>query len=133
MKGREEFKLVSPIFRKNIYVNSMDYMRQGETPIDFFDVDYKRFPLATKVNFISVTLSAGDCLYVPAYFYLQSKTLAASETILLTEQYESHSQFVDLLMDGLEYDIVEEEETLAIDQAILDRINNFTSKKVSLE
>ena len=50
-------------------------------------------------------------MYVPAYFYIQSKTLhnanQTPETIMITDQYKSHSQFVDLLMDGLEDDIVE--------------------------
>ena len=111
LKGKEEFVMVSPIFRKNIYVNVVDFLPQGETPIDFFNPDYENFPLTKQVIFLNATLKAGDCMYVPAYYYLQSRTLTEDqgETIMIVDQYESHSQFVDLFMDGLEVDIVEEE------------------------
>jgi len=79
--------MVSPIFRKNLYVNAVDNMMQGETPINFFNVNTAKYPLARMVNYIKVALKAGDCMYVPAYFYIQSKTLNeyTSETIIVTE------------------------------------------------
>jgi hypothetical protein len=43
---------------------------------------------------LEVTLEEGDCMYVPAFYYIQSKTLASSkfgeerpETIMLINQY----------------------------------------------
>jgi len=44
-------------------------------------------------------------MYVPAYFYVQSETKGAGaegETIMIAEQYQSHSKFVDVLMEALE-------------------------------
>ena len=86
IKGKELFIIVSPIFRKNLYVNAADNIMQGETPLDFLNVNYTEYPLARQVNFIKVELEAGDCMYVPAYFYLQSKTLTESsgESIIIT-------------------------------------------------
>ena len=69
MKGKEQFKLVSPIFRQNIYVGVWDKYSEHFSPLNFFDVDLKRYPHAKEATFINVTLSAGDCLYIPAYYY----------------------------------------------------------------
>lgn len=104
-QGREQFRLVSPIHRKNIYVNVFDGYHNNSTPVDFFNVDYKKYPLVYQFNFIEVTLNGGDCIYIPAYYYVQSKTLGTglhSETIMISEQYESHSKFIDLFMEALE-------------------------------
>jgi len=112
--GKERFRLVSPIFRKNLYVNSFDNYPRGQSPVDFFDVDLKKYPLTTQFDFLEVTLAAGDCIYVPAYYYVQSRTEGegiASETIMIAEQYESHSRLIDVFMDAIEgEDVTEEEE-----------------------
>jgi hypothetical protein len=81
LKGKEQFKLVSPIYRGNIYVGAFDKLKKHETPVNFFDVDSERFPYAQLVNFLTATLNAGDCMYVPAFYYIQSRTLEDS-TIL---------------------------------------------------
>jgi hypothetical protein len=44
VRGKEEFKIVSPIFRQNIYVGVFESYKNYETPVDFFNPDYKRFP-----------------------------------------------------------------------------------------
>lgn len=69
-QGTETFRLVSPIYRKNLYVNVYHEEHNNTTPIDFFNVDYKSYPLAGQFNFLEVTLKAGDCMYVPAYYYV---------------------------------------------------------------
>jgi len=51
-------------------------------------VDEGRFPLTERVNFIRVLLEEGDCMYVPAYFYIQSQTVEmveGEETIMVAE------------------------------------------------
>lgn len=73
--GREKFRMVSPIFRKNIYVGEFEALQQDESPVDFFNPDYTRFPFTKHVTFIETILSNGDCMYVPAYYYVQSRTL----------------------------------------------------------
>ena len=75
MKGREHFKLVSPIFRKNIYAGTKEEFSNSFSPLDFFNVDFQKYPLAAEVKFIDAVVEAGDCLYVPSYYYIQSKTL----------------------------------------------------------
>jgi hypothetical protein len=61
---------VSPIYRQNIYVGLFDNLKPDETPVDFFDPDFENFPFAKKVKFVEAILDTGDCMYVPAYYYL---------------------------------------------------------------
>lgn len=68
--GKEQFKLVNPIYRKNIYANVFDGWHNNMTPVNFFDVDLKKYPLVAQFNFIDVTLNAGDCMYIPAYYFM---------------------------------------------------------------
>ena len=70
LKGHEEFVIVSPIFRQNLYVGALEELDPTDTPLDFFNPDYRQFPFAKDVNFLHAKLKAGDCMYVPAYFYV---------------------------------------------------------------
>ena len=54
----------------NIYVGKFDQIKDAQSPLNFFDVDYKKYPNAKEAYFMDATLSAGDCLYVPAYYYI---------------------------------------------------------------
>ena len=44
--------------------------KDHEVPVDFFNVDLQKYPFAKYVSFIDVEVKAGDCLYVPAFFYI---------------------------------------------------------------
>ena len=115
-QGQEEFKLVSPIYRDNIYVNAYEDQARGFSPLDFFNINWSLYPLAGQVNFVNATLNAGDCMYIPAYYYVQSKSTGvgglSSETIMIMEQYESHSKFIDVVMDGIEEERVASKESV---------------------
>lgn len=98
-------------------MNVYDDERNGTTPVDFFNVDLKRYPLVAQFNWIEAVLEAGDCLYVPAYYYVQTKTLSDQlghgdhlETIMIWEQYESHSKLVDVMMEALESENITDNE-----------------------
>ena len=43
LKGREEFRMVSPIYRQNIFVGAMEDMPSNFTPLDFFDEEHTKF------------------------------------------------------------------------------------------
>jgi hypothetical protein len=47
--------------------------------LDFFNIDYQLYPFAKQVKFIEAILEAGDCIYVPAYYYIQSQTFAEAQ------------------------------------------------------
>ena len=46
LKGTEEFKMVSPIFREQIYAGVDESINEMEVPVDFFDIRYEVFPWA---------------------------------------------------------------------------------------
>ena len=68
-------------------------------------------------------------MYVPAYYYVQSKTTASPEvdssgnvrtgrSIILADQYASHAAIVDLMLVGLEEDSVGSDKAHPFDRAI---------------
>lgn len=71
--------MVSPIYRQNIFVGNIEDMQPDESPLDFFDENHLEFGTTKNVQFLQADLEAGDCLYVPAYFYIQSKTLCNNQ------------------------------------------------------
>ena len=87
-------------------------MQANESPIDFFDEGLKDYPSTKMVNFLEATLSPGDCMYVPAYYYVQSKTLGddnymsdvhgEGQSLIITHQYESHSEMVEMVFEGID-------------------------------
>ena len=70
MEGTEKISLVSPIFRDNLYVGEVPGLGKDDTPLNFFDLNREKYPLLTQINFLDAILEAGDCVYVPAYFYV---------------------------------------------------------------
>lgn len=79
LKGHEEFAIVSPIYRQNIYVGALEELDPVDTPVDFFEPNPKLYPFTRDVNFLKAKLKAGDCMYVPAFYYIQSRTLGTAE------------------------------------------------------
>lgn len=69
VKGQERYRIVSPIFRKNIYVGDVSVLK-GESPLNFFDFDSDKYVFTKQAKFIDVILNAGDCMYIPAYYYI---------------------------------------------------------------
>ena len=76
VKGEEDFKLVSPVFKQNIYSGVIEELQPNETPIDFFDakVDTNKYPLYAEAKVLSVTLKPGQCLFAPAFYFVQSQS-----------------------------------------------------------
>ena len=70
--------------------------------IDLFAVDSEKYPLLGQVenHILKATLEQGDCIYIPAFYWYQSKTLG-EQSMLFTFGYESHSKLVDLLFDAI--------------------------------
>lgn len=45
LKGRERFRIVSPVYRQNIFVGNVEGMANDESPLDFFDEEQLNFAL----------------------------------------------------------------------------------------
>lgn len=87
-KGNEMFRMASPIYRQNLYVGAFEELASDKTPIDFFKLNYKKFPFVKDVKFLTVTLNEGDCLYIPAYFHYQQRSLGLQKNDM---KYKSNS------------------------------------------
>lgn len=77
LKGREKFRMISPAYRPNILVNNIEQMQENESPLDFFNEAHLNMTLTKDAQFLDAEVQAGDCIYVPAYFYIQSQTLCS--------------------------------------------------------
>jgi len=51
---------------------------------------------------LEATLDAGDCLFVPAYYYVQSRTLGDKDTIMLDHHFSPHSRVVEEMMNAID-------------------------------
>ena len=70
VKGSETLRIASPIFRQNLYVGVLPEYPKTESPVNFFNVNREMYPLAARANFLDAKLKAGDCMYIPAYYYV---------------------------------------------------------------
>lgn len=74
-QGKEEFKLVSGIFKQNLYSGVFQDLNPRALPEDLnlFEIDEDKYPL-TKIleedgYVLNAKLNAGDCIYIPAFYY----------------------------------------------------------------
>lgn len=119
---------MSPIYRPNIFVGDVKGMDSDESPLDFFDKGLAKYPSTSTVNFLESDLGPGDCIYVPAYYYVQSQTLGDSnykdnkigtgQSMIVTHQYESHSAMVDMVFRGIDNKDWMDDETNKVDDML---------------
>ena len=67
-EGYKNFTIVAPNDREFLYCGTEGYP-ENYTPVEFVDVDTVKYPLMTKARIKTVHIRAGDCLYVPAYYW----------------------------------------------------------------
>lgn len=58
------------MFTQGLYVNVDDKVKAGYSPLNFFEIERDVYPLSLQVGFVDAILEAGDCLYVPAFYYV---------------------------------------------------------------
>ena len=101
-QGNIEFILLPPQEKKNIY----PYSRNG--PINYSRVNFfegknnnsEDFPNFFKANKVYINLSAGECLYIPAFWWKSYRTnkRKKNKTIFLTFKFSSNSQHLEKIM-----------------------------------
>lgn len=85
----------------------LEELSPAESPLDFFNPDYKEYSLAYDANMLTATAEKGGCLYVPAFYWMQSRTLSREST-LMNFEYESHSELTNLLFEAIDKGILED-------------------------
>ena len=105
LDGSEDFRLISPAFRQNLYSGVYDDLHPTALPKDitFFTVDAEKYPLMAEIkdHIQTTTIKKGDCLYIPSLYWSQSQTLEG-ESMLITFTYEPASKLSNLLFTAIE-------------------------------
>ena len=97
-------------------------MKEYETPVNFFEPDYEKFPLMKNAVILEAKLEAGDCIYIPAFYYIQSETVVG-ESKFVTSEYAAHSQIVDMVMNSL--DTITDDQSHSNDAKMINYLNNY--------
>ena len=105
VEGMEEFKVVSSVFRQNLYSGVYDDLHPTALPEDItlFKVDAEKYPLMDEIkdHILGATLNKGDCIYIPSLYWEQSRTLS-DRSMLITFTYETASKLTNILFTGIE-------------------------------
>jgi hypothetical protein len=51
-------------------------------------------------------LEAGDCVFIPAWWWVQSETTGPNATMMVELEFEAHSQMYEIINQGIEMDII---------------------------
>lgn len=73
------------------------YLPIQYSPVDLID-DSGKFSDA-KVH--HVTLGPGDCLYIPAHWWIQRLSSPEERTVVVNHWYESSSTWADMIIGGI--------------------------------
>jgi len=114
LAGEESLKMLSPVFKQNIYQGVYDYIHPEDIPsdIDMFNIDTTQFPLLALVSdyILNAKLEKGDCVYVPALYWIQSES-QEEKTMLHTQRFGATSRMADLMFEALDHaDVLEKKE-----------------------
>ena len=71
------------------------YLPNDFSPVDLFDEGFRD----AKVH--EITLSPGDCLYVPSHWWHQRRSSDEQRTLVVNHWYDSSSSWADLVIEGL--------------------------------
>lgn len=69
------------------------------------DENLEVFPLLEVTQVFEVDMEAGMCLFVPAWWWVQSYT-DDSEVLMTEMEFELHSQFFDLIKTGIDKEMI---------------------------
>jgi len=71
--GKEIVKLVSPVFKQNLYSGVYDDLHPRALPEDLslFKINAEKYPQLEAISeyILTVSLEKGDCLYIPELYY----------------------------------------------------------------
>ena len=76
IRGRKLVKLISPFFLDYLYNTYACF-----SDVDLDQIDYERFPLMKHVEILSMTLEAGECLFIPIGWWHWIKALEVSISV----------------------------------------------------
>lgn len=85
---------------------------KNESPINLFKPDFEKFPSAKLIHhFYREVLNAGDCIYIPAFYFYQEVGEAQNQekkgtikpaAITVSMKYKAHSRILEAFYDAIE-------------------------------
>ena len=72
LQGKERFRMVSAIFKQNMYSGIYEDLDPLETPINLFEKrieQIKKYRLMKLEDVYDAEIEKGGCLYIPAYYW----------------------------------------------------------------
>ena len=103
-EGYKNFSVVRAEDRKWIYSGTDGYP-DNYSPVEFVAPDYNRYPLLKNAIIKTIHINAGDCAYIPAYYWHQVAS-SPGVTIGVATFFKTYHQIVDLLNVGLQSQII---------------------------
>jgi Cupin-like domain len=86
----------------------LDELDPRETPLDFFKpVNLTRYPLFAEVKLLTAELKAGECIFIPAFYWVQTQTKGSDSTVMMNFEFNSHSELLNLLFQAIDKGILE--------------------------
>ena len=93
-EGYKNFTIVAPMDRKWIYAGTEGYP-DNYSPVEFVEPDLVKYPNFVNARVKMAHIRAGDCLYVPAYYWHQVGS-SPSVSIGVATFLSTYHQSVDL-------------------------------------
>jgi hypothetical protein len=97
LEGYKRFTIVSPYDREYVYAGHGG-LPDNYSPIEFVKPDYDKYPLFRLARIKTIHIAAGDCLYMPAYWWHQVESSPGVSIGVATWYGTSH-----ISMDVMQY------------------------------
>lgn len=105
IQGEMDVLLIPALFRNSVYPFKKSYGPPNFSAADFFLADFGRFPNLRNTNRLYITLSEGDCMYIPAFWWSSIKTKEDSHYSYLKLNFRPHSRWVYEIIKAMESEI----------------------------
>lgn len=90
-----------------MYSGKREELKPSVSPVDLFHpsefANIETFPLLLETQVLEVALTPGQCLFVPAWWWLQVHALGEDDALVVDMEFEPHSQLYNLINKGIEF------------------------------
>lgn len=115
--GANLLRLASPVFKKNLYSGVREELQPNLSPVDLFhpsmEANIETFPLLLEAQILELPLEPGQCAYIPAWWWMQSRSLGAENTLYIDFHFLPHSEMYQLINMGIEQEFILADENSA--------------------
>ena len=100
--GTVDILIIPQLYRNTIYNFKKGYGPANYSPVNFFESEYGRFPKFAKAHRLLISLSKGDCLFIPAFWWYSVKTPNHDHYMYINLNYHTHSVMLENIIKNIE-------------------------------